>query len=79
MNCCVVPGATAGFAGVTAIETRATPTVRFADPAMLPSFALTVQAPDAIAVTNPPGATVIAAVDELQVAVLVRSVVLPLL
>jgi hypothetical protein len=80
MNCCAVPGATAGFAGVTAIETRTTFTVRLVDPVTLPSFALTVLVPAAFAVTMPPAATVkTLALDELQVAVLVRSFVLPLL
>ena len=73
-------GATEGFAGVTAIEIRTTFTVRLADPVTFPSFALTVQEPGAFAVTIPPAVTVATLVlDELQVAVLVRSFVLPLL
>ena len=80
MNCCLVPGATAGFAGVTAIETSTTFTVRFADPVTLPIFALMMQVPVVFAVTIPPAATVATVVlDELQVAVPVRSFVLPLL
>lgn len=73
-----MPGATAGFAGVTAIEIRTTFTVRFADPVTFPSFALMVQEPVAFAVTIPPAAIAATLVrDELQVAVLVRSFVLP--
>lgn len=80
MNCCLVPGATAGFAGVTAIETSTTFTVRFADPVTLPIFALTVHVPVVFAVTIPPAVTVATVVlEELHVALPVRSFVMPLL
>ena len=80
MNCSLVPGATAGFAGVTATETSTTftVTVRFEAPLTLPIFAVMLSAPLATAVTNPPGATVAKLVfDELHVAVPVRSFWLP--
>jgi hypothetical protein len=79
MNCCVVPGAIDGLGGVTAIETSAAFTVRFAVPVMLPSFALMVLAPAALAVTIPSVAAVTAALDELHVTLPVRSLVGPLL
>jgi hypothetical protein len=80
MNCCVVPGAMAGFAGVTAIELRTTFTVRLSVPVMPPTFALMMQEPVVFAVTIPPAATVATlALDELHTAVPVRSCVLPLL
>jgi hypothetical protein len=79
MNCCVVPGAIDGLAGVTAIETSPAFTVRLAVPVTLPSFALMVLAPAALAVTIPVDAAVTAALDELQVTLLVRSCVGPLL
>src|ERR1700687_4306651 len=75
VNCCAVPGATDGFAGVNAIETSAGFTVRLVDPVTLPIFALIVVVPAAAAVTIPPAATVAAPLDELHAAVLVRSFV----
>jgi hypothetical protein len=82
MNCSLVPGATAGFAGVTAIDTRTTftVTVRFDAPLTFPIFAVMLKLPPVTAVTIPPGATVAKlGFDELHVAVLVKSFVVPLL
>ena len=82
MNCSLVPGAAAGFAGVTAIDasTTFTVTVRFAAPLTFPIFALMLKLPPATAVTIPPAATVATlGLDELHVAAPVKSFVVPLL
>ena len=81
-NCSLVPGATAGVAGVTVIDTRitCTVTVRFDAPLTFPILAVILKLPPATAVTNPPGATVAKlGFDELHVAALVKSFVVPLL
>ena len=65
------------FAGVIAIETSAGATVRLKDPLTAPTFAVMEQAPLALAVSIPPGATVAMLVsEELQFAELVKSCVL---
>lgn len=78
-NCCFVPSAMDAFAGVTAMDTMvAGVTVRLLDPLIEPELALMVAVPTAVAVTSPVADTVAVVVDEeLHVAVLVRSCVLP--
>jgi hypothetical protein len=69
----VVPGAIAGAAGDTAMDTNVAVTVNVADPVTFPEVAVMVVVPWALAVTNPPleiVATVMS--DEVQVAVLVK-------
>jgi hypothetical protein len=76
VNCCVVPFAIDGFAGVTAIDTSVgavAVTVRVVEPLMAPEAALIVVVPAATPVANPPVvivATVV--VCEVHVAVLVK-------
>jgi hypothetical protein len=74
VNCCFVPFAIEGFAGVTAIDTNvAAVTVKVVDPVMPPETALITLVPVATPVANPPAvivATVVIA--ELQVAVPVK-------
>lgn len=79
VNCWLVPSAIEGFAGVTAIDTKvAGVTVRLLDPLIAPDVALMLAFPTATAFTSPVLETVaVAAEEELQVAVLVRSCVLP--
>jgi len=83
VNCWVVPAAIEGFIGVTAIETRvAGVTVSVVDPEMLPEVAVIIVEPAAAEVANPlePAALLIVAApvfDELQVAAVVRSCVVP--
>lgn len=78
-NCWFVPSAIDAFAGVTAMDTMlAGVTVRVLDPLIEPELALMVAVPTAVAVTSPVADTVAVVVDEeLHVAVLVRSCVLP--
>ena len=77
-NCCSVPFATEGFAGVTAIEISVgAVTVSSVVPLTLPTAALIVVVPGARVVAAPVAlivATVVA--DELHVAVAVKSAVL---
>ena len=77
MNCCVVPLAIEGFAGVTAIEVKlAAVTVKPVEPLIDPEVALIVADPVATPVTTPAlvmVATVVVLED--QVTVLVRSCV----
>lgn len=75
----MVPSAIEGFAGVTAIETMvAGVTVRLLEPLIAPDVALMLALPTARALTSPLLVTVaVVAKEELQVAVLVRSCVLP--
>jgi len=74
VNCCFVPFAIEGFAGVTAIDTSvAAVTVRVVEPVMPAETALIVLVPAATPVANPPAvivATVV--VTELHVAPLVK-------
>ena len=69
------------MAGVTAIEVNnAAVTVNVAEPLMVPDLAVTVVFPGATAVASPALLIVdTAAFDEVQVAVLVRFCVVPLL
>ncbi len=75
VNCCVSPLAIDGFAGVTAMDTRAAAvTVSVVVPFTLPDVALMVEVPVATAVARPPAVMVATLlVAELHVAVLVRS------
>ena len=74
MNCCFVPLAIEGFAGVTAMVTSvAAVTVRVVEPVMPPETALIVLVPAATPVANPPAVIVATlVVTELQLAVLVK-------
>ena len=66
VNCCVLPLAIDGFAGVTAIELNTVAlTVRFALPATRPEVAMTCVVPCATPVARPPA--VMVAVAELDV------------
>jgi hypothetical protein len=75
------PAATDAEAGVTAIELRtAAVTVSVADPLIVPDVALMVVVPFATPVAKPALLTVAAPVaEEVQVAVLVKFCVVPLL
>jgi hypothetical protein len=81
VNCCVVPGAMLGLVGLTAMDTSvAEVTVSKVEPDMLPDAAVIVVEPAATEVANPlePAALLMvatAAVDELQVTVIVKSCV----
>jgi hypothetical protein len=77
----VSPAATEVVAGATAIEVRtAAVTVNVAEPLIVPDVALMVALPGPTPVANPLLLTVAAEVfDEVQVAVLVRFCVVPLL
>ena len=81
VNCSVWPAATAGAAGVTAIEVNtAAVTVNVADPVIVPEVAVIVVVPGVRLVASPPLLTVaIAVADEVHVTVLVRVCVVPLL
>ena len=78
---CVVPSAKDGLAGVIAIETSdGAPTVKVVEPEMDPDAAVIDVLPAASALASP--ALVMVAVlvtEEVQVAVLVRFCVVPLL
>src|SRR5213593_716693 len=78
-NCCVVPLAIDGFAGVTAIDTNAAgPTVRLVLPVTTPKVALIWELPWAAPVASPPAATVATALfDETQAAELVTTSIVP--
>jgi hypothetical protein len=76
LNCSVPEIVTEGLAGVTAIETNAV-TVSAAVPEIDPEVAVIVEDPAATPVANPPEVTVATLVlDEVHVAVEVRSCVL---
>src|ERR1700694_2761626 len=78
-NCCSVPFATEGFAGVTAIETRdGAVTVSVAVPCTVPEAAVIVVGPG-VRVVAPPVALIVATLvaEELHVAVAVKSAVVP--
>lgn len=83
VNCCVVWAAMLGFVGVTAIEVSvAEVTVRVVESEMRPYVAVIVVAPGASPVTLPlePAELLVVAQelsDELQVADVVRSWVVP--
>lgn len=74
------PAATEAFVGVTAIEVNtAAVTVNVADPLMVPDVAVMVAFPCATPLANPALLTVaIAGFDEVQLVVLVRFWVVPL-
>jgi hypothetical protein len=79
LNCWFVPNAIEGFAGVTAIETRAAlVTVRVVDPLTVPELAAIVVVPVPIPLASP-AVEIVAIVreDELQVTVPVMFCVLP--
>ena len=75
VNCCVLPAATDGFAGVTAMELRAgAVTAREVLPETAPSVAMMVVLPVATAVAKPEELMVAAALlVEDQVTLAVRS------
>jgi hypothetical protein len=79
VNCCVVPFAIDGFAGVTAIDTGiAGVTVKVVLPVNPPEEALTWDVPCATPLARPPELMVATAVlEDTQVAELVRSRVDP--
>jgi hypothetical protein len=79
VNCSVVPNATEGLGGVTAMETRVgVVTVSAVEPLTLPDAAVVVVVPWVTVVARPELETVaIAVADEVQVAELVRFWVLP--
>jgi hypothetical protein len=81
VNCCFSPAGTDGDAGVTAIEvSTAAVTVNVAAPWMVPDVAVIVAVPFATLVASPPLLIVaIVVADEVQVTVLVRFCVVPLL
>ncbi len=80
VNCCVFPAGTDGLTGVTAMETGAgVVTVRRVDPLIVPEVAVIVEEPAATVVANPAELMVAAlGAEEVQVAVLVRLAVVPL-
>jgi hypothetical protein len=77
----VLPAATDAVAGVTEIEVNtAAVTVNVAEPLIVPDLAVMVVLPLATLVANPPLLTVaIDFAEEVQVAVVVRFCVVPLL
>jgi hypothetical protein len=81
VNCSVFPAATEAVAGVTAIEVNtAAVTVSVAEPLMVPDLAVMVVLPFATLVAKPPVLTVaIDFAEEVQVALVVRFWVVPLL
>jgi hypothetical protein len=82
VNCWVKPAATEAVAGVTAIEVRPGGiTVNVAVPLMLPDLAVIVAVPCATVVANPVVLFTVATelFEEVQVAVVVRFCVVPLL
>jgi len=81
VNCCVYPAATDAVPGVTAIEANTgAVTVSVVEPVIVPDVAVIVAAPEARLVASPLLLTVaIVVADEVQVAVLVRFCLVPLL
>lgn len=79
MNCSVVPSGIVGIAGVTAIErSTAGLTVKVVEPLIVPSVAVAVTLPNPTLLATPWLLTVaIAALAVVQVAVVVRTRVLP--
>ena len=79
VSCCVTPAAIEGLAGVTAIDTSTgAVTVSVAELVILPNVALMLEMPVVTPVATPPDMIVATPrADELHVAVLVRSCVLP--
>lgn len=81
MNCCVLPAAIEGEAGVTEMEVNtAAVTVSVVEPLIVPDLAVIVADPCATPVAKPPLLIVaMVAAEELQVALLVKFCVVPLL
>ena len=81
VNCCVWPATTDAVVGVTEIEVNtAAVTVNVAEPLVVPDLAVMVALPCATLVASPPLLTVATDfADDVQVAVLVRFCVVPLL
>jgi len=81
VNCCEIPAATDAVAGVTAIDVNtAAVTAKVAEPMTVPDLAVIVVDPCDAAVAKPAVLTVATEVfDELQVAVLIRFCLVPLL
>jgi hypothetical protein len=81
VNCCLSPAGTDGDAGATEIDINtAAVTVNVAEPWIVPDVAVIVAVPFATLVASPPLLTVaIVVADEVQVTVLVRFCVVPLL
>ena len=82
MNCWVRPATTEGFWGVTEIEVNvAAVTVSVVEPLIEPDLAVMVALPAAMPVAKPVVPLMVATevLDELQVAVVVRFCVVPLL
>lgn len=79
VNCCIVPSAIEAVPGVSVIETRvAGVTVKFAVPLIALQLAVTAAVPTPVLVASPAAFTVnTVATLELQVAVLVKSCVVP--
>jgi len=81
VNCCVYPAATDAVPGLTTIEANtAAVTVNVAEPVTVPEVAVIIVLPGLTLVASPPLLTVaIVVADEVQVAVLVRFCLVPLL
>ena len=81
VNCCVSPAGTDEVVGATAIEVNtAAVTVKVAEPLIVPDLAVIAVLPWATLVANPPLFTVATPTfEDVQVAVLVRFCVVPLL
>ncbi len=78
VNCCVVPAASNGFCGLTCREIRLGNTLRLVEPVSAPKAAAMIVFPMATAVAVPLPLTVtIAGFEEVQVAEVVRSWVVP--
>lgn len=79
VNCCVAPGGTNGFCGLTIAVSKAGPVmVSVPETVTLPEVAVIVVVPWATEVTSPAGLTVATDADkEFQATALVRSCVLP--
>jgi len=81
VNCPVTPAAAEALAGVTEIEVNTAVPVHAAEPLMVPEVAVMVALPGATQVTKPLLLFTVATegADDVQVAVLVRFWVAPLL
>jgi len=81
VNCWVVPAAIDGLAGLIEIEVSTGVTVSVAEPVILPAVAVIVEEPAATPVANPVCSLMVATavLDEVQLAVVVRFCVVPLL
>jgi hypothetical protein len=82
VNCCVSPAGTDAVGGVTEIDVRvAEVTVKVADPLIDPEVAVMVAVPTATVVANPVCNLIVATAtfDEVQLALVVKFCVVPLL